>query len=805
MRTFLATLLAMLIAVFTQAQVTIKGTVTTQLKQPLQGATVTLYVSGSKTGTAITDGNGYFQLGNITTNAACKITVQYIGKKTVEQNFTANENKTLAITLEDLAYLLEPLEIKALRAGSKAPFAKTDLSADDIAKVNTGQDIPYLLNQTPSVNVSSDAGNGVGYTSIHIRGTDGTRINVTLNGIPYNDAESAGTYFVDVPDLASSAGSIQIERGVGPSTNGSGAFGATMNISTNEFNPQAYAESNNSIGSFNTWKNTVKLGSGLINDHFTVDARFSQISSDGYIDRAKSNLQSMYFSTAYINKNTSVRFNFLSGREKTYQAWYGIDSTTLATNRRYNPAGQEKPGSPYANETDNYWQQHYQLFLNQKLGDAWRLNVASFLSRGYGYYEEYHGVAAEEAGGDSLTTAYATYGLPNPVYGGTPVTNTDFIRQLWLDNYFFGQTFNLQYRRGKDEVTFGGSWTVYNGTHTDKIIWAQNGGVPDNYTYYNLPAKKTDDAFYAKWQHDLDKKWSLYADMQYRHVMHRMDGFEGQPTFFITKQFDFFNPKAGISYNYNGFNAYLSYAKAGKEPNRDDFQASLLLQPRQETLHDFELGISKKSKRWNWGITVYDMIYKDQLVLTGQLNDVGSSIRQNVPNSYRLGIELQGGYVANKWLNATANFTLSRNKIKSYTEYLTDYDDGSTKAIQHTNTDISFSPSAIGAFTINILPAKNLVISLPGKYVSKQYLDNTQNNQRMLTGFFTQDARVSYTIKNLLFKEATIKAQANNIFNNMYQPNGSTYPYIYGGTTVNGDYYYPVAGVNFMVGLNVKF
>ncbi len=795
----------MLIAAIAQAQVTVKGIVTGKLKEPIQGATVTLYIQNNKAGTAITNASGYFEFGNITPNAACRVTVQYVGKKTLEQTFVTNENKTLAFTLEELAYLLEPLEIKALRVGEKAPFAKTDLTADDIAKVNTGQDIPYLVNQTPSVYVSSDAGNGVGYTYMHIRGTDATRINVTLNGIPYNDAESEGTYFVDVPDLASSAGSIQIERGVGPSTNGSGAFGATMNISTNEFNPLPYAESNNSVGSFTTLKNTVKLGSGLINDHFTIDARFSQVSSNGYIERATSNLQSMYLSTAYINKNTSMRFNFLSGKEKTYQAWYGIDSAQLLTDRRYNPAGEEMPGGPYPNETDNYWQQHYQLFLNQKINNAWRLNVASFLSRGYGYYEEYHGVAAEEATGDSLTTAYATYGLPNAVYGNTTVTNTDFIRQLWLDNYFFGQTFNAQYKVGPDEVTLGGSWTVYNGTHVDKILWAQYGGIPENYTYYYLPAKKTDDDFYAKWQHDLNNKWSLFGDMQYRHVYHRMDGFEGDPTLFITRTFDFFNPKAGISYNYSGWKAFFSYAQASKEPDRDDFQASLQDQPRQETLHDFELSIGRKTNQYNWTVTVYDMVYKDQLVLTGKLNDVGEATRINVPNSYRLGIELEGGYIFAKWVNATGNFTLSRNKIKNFTEYLADYDNGDQVGIPHSNTDISYSPDIIGAYSLNFLPVPRLGFSLLGKYVGKQYLDNTSNSGRMLNAFYTQDFRASYTLKHLLFSEVDFIGQVNNIYNNLYIPNGATYPYISGGAFVNSDYYQPVAGINYMVAVNVKF
>jgi iron complex outermembrane receptor protein len=805
MRKFLLLIMAAAMAFTAAAQVSVKGTVNGPQQQPLQGATVTLFIQNSKTATAVTGNNGSFEFANIKINTACRLTVQYTGKKTAEQSFTTGESNNFTFTLEDLVYFLEPLEVRSVRAADKAPFTKTDLTAQAIAKTNLGQDIPYLINQTPSVYVSSDAGNGVGYTSMHIRGVDGTRINVTLNGIPYNDAESQGSYFVDVPDLASSAGSIQIQRGVGTSTNGAGAFGATMNISTNEFNPQAYAESNNSFGSFNTWKNTVKLGSGLINNHFTIDARLSQVSSNGYIDRASTNLQSMYLSTAYIGKKTSVRFNFLSGKEKTYQAWYGIDSATLATNRRYNPAGTEKPGSPYNNETDNYWQQHYQLFINQDLGNAWKLNIASFLTRGYGYYEEYRGVDAETAAGDATATAYATYGLPNPIYGKDTITNTDLIRQLWLDNYFYGQTFSLQYRKGKEDIALGGSWTVYDGKHTDKLLWAQNGGIPDNYVYANFPARKTDANVYAKWLHSLNNRWNLFGDVQYRHVMHRIDGFEDYPNLFIKRSFDFVNPKAGVSYNHGGWNAYLSYAQANKEPNRDDFKANPQQQPSKETLHDVELGIEYKKPGYNWGITLYDMIYRDQLVLTGKINDVGSATRINVPNSYRLGIELQGGYTFAKWVNATANLTLSRNKIKNFTEYLTNYDDGSQQAIAHSNTDISFSPSVIGAFSINFLPVKNLEISLPGKYVGKQYLDNTQNNLRTLGSFYTQDARISYTVNNKLFKQWTIIGQVNNIFNTLYEPNGAAYPYIYGGAVVNSNYYYPVAGTNFMMAVNVKF
>ncbi len=792
MQKFLGTIAAVFIAALLHAQVTVKGTVVNTQADPLQGASVTLVVNG-KTLNTITNEAGYFEFSNITANTACTLTVHYVGKGNVELPIVADGKKNLLIALKEIAYFLDPLEIKAVRAADRAPFTKTEINTAQIAKNNLGQDIPYLLNQTPSVYVSSDAGNGVGYTYMHIRGTDATRINVTLNGIPYNDAESEGTYFVDLPDILSSTGSIQIQRGAGTSTNGAGAFGATINLSTNEFHDKAYAESNNSYGSFNTWKNTIRVGSGLINGHFTVDARLSQISSDGYIDRASSNLQAIYLSTAYINKKTSLRFNLITGKEKTYQAWYGIDSATLKTDRTYNPAGTEKPGAPYNNETDNYWQTHYQLFFNQKLSTTWNLNIASFLTRGYGYYEEY-----------KAQQAYGDYGLPNPVFNGDTVTTTDLVRQRWLDNYFYGQTLSLQYKQGPDDVTLGGSWTKYDGKHYGQLLWGDI-GIPKDDIYYNYPAVKTDVNIYAKWLHAVDEKWNLFGDMQYRHVMHNMEGFEGNPDLFIKRKFDFINPKAGVSYYYGGWNVYLSYALANKEPNRDDFQASLEQQPKKETMHDFELGVEQKAANHTWGITLYDMIYKDQLVLTGKVNDVGSYTRINVPSSYRLGIELQGSYTVNRWVNANANFTLSRNKIKNFTEYLDNYDDGSQLAVQHTNTDISFSPAVISAVAVNFLPLKNMEVGLQGKYVGKQYLDNTQDNLRALAAFYTQSARVSYTLKHVLFSEWTITGQVNNLFNTMYEPNGATYPYIYGGAVVSDNYYYPVAGINYMLSVNVKF
>ncbi len=696
------------------------------------------------------------------------------------------------IELEESGYFLEPLEISSIRAADRSPFAKTDLNKSQIEMNNLGQDLPFLLNQTPSVVVNSDAGNGVGYTGIRIRGTDATRINVTLNGIPYNDAESQGTFFVDLPDITSSANSIQIQRGVGTSTNGAGAFGATINLSTNEFNEKAYGEINNSYGSFNTWKNTVKAGSGLINDHFTIDARLSSMSSDGYIDRASSDLKSFYLSTAYFNKKTSIRFNIFSGKEKTYQAWYGVPQDLLKTDRTFNPAGTEKPGTPYDNQTDNYQQDHYQLFLNHAFTDHLSLNVASFLTHGKGYYEEY------KAG-----QKYSSYNLANFVLGSDTLKTTDLVRQRWLDNYFYGQTFSLQYKKNRDEITFGGSWTRYDGKHYGTVIWA-NAGIPKDYKYYDNPALKTDVNFYAKWLHPLNNYWNVFGDLQYRHVMHEMNGFTYNPGINIKRSFDFVNPKAGISYIHNGWNAYLSYAVANKEPNRDDFEASPLQQPKKEMLQDFELGIQQKKAAYNWGVNVYYMLYKDQLVLTGKMNDVGAYTRVNTPDSYRMGIELQGSVTISPWFIAAGNLTFSKNKIKDFTEYLDDYDNGKQIPIHHQDADISFSPSITGSGTLQFLPAKNLELDLVSKYVGNQYLDNTQNKARMLNAYYTQDIKAIYTVRQWLFKEWKFIGQVNNLFNKKYESNGATYPYISGGAVVSDNYYFPMAGTNFMLAMNIS-
>ncbi len=704
------------------------------------------------------------------------------------RDFIDNGIKDLGtIKLDKLTKKLQTLEITSIRANDKTPFAKTNLSKYDIAQLNQGYDIPVLLSQTPSVIVNSDAGNGIGYTYMRIRGTDATRINVTLNGIPYNDAESQGSFFVDLPDMASSLSSIQIQRGVGTSSNGTGAFGASINLSTNELNENKYAEINNSYGSFNTYKNTVKFGTGLINNHFTIDGRFSQVKSDGYIDRASSNLQSFAVSAAYIGNNSSLRFNVFSGKEKTYQAWNGIDSSSLANNRTYNTSGTEKAGTPYDNETDNYTQKHYQLFYNKNINSNWSYNVATFYTKGFGYYENY-----------KADQKYTNYGVNTSL-----VPKTDLVRQQWLDNDFYGGIFSVQFKKKNNVLTFGGSLTDYKGNHNGQIIWAANGGFTPNQKYYDVDASKYERSFYVKLQHNLIKKINVYADVQYRFVEHDMKGFKYNPTLYVNRKFSFISPKIGVDFTHKNSRLFISYAMASKEPNRDDFEAGVTNQPKEETLHDFELGAETKGKKYSFAITTYYMLYKDQLVLTGKINDVGAYARTNVDNSYRAGVELQGSYIFTKWFNANANITLSKNKVKYFSEFADDYDNGGQVEIKHSNTDITLSPGVISSHSLNFLLCKNVSLNLIGKYVGKQYLDNTQNTTRMLESYYTQDFKANITIPNKLFKEAIVMLSVNNIFNKKYVANGYCYSYVYGGFTTE-KFYFPMAGINYMLSLNVK-
>lgn len=777
------------------AQTTFKGRIIEQNSgNPVPGATVT--VGGQS---VISAENGDFQL-NIRSLAGAVIDISSISHLSFRDSLskylpagTGGQLTTsrIAFSLVRKGLFLQPVEVMATRAGSRAPFTKTNLSKEDIEKTNLGQDLPFLLNQTPSTVINSDAGNGVGYTGIRIRGSDLSRINVTLNGIPYNDAESQGVFFVDLPDFASSVNSIQIQRGVGTSSNGAGAFGATINISTHEFNEKPYAEVNNSFGSFNTWKHTVKAGTGLLNDHFTVDARLSRITSDGFIDRASSHLSSFYLGGGYFGKKTQLRLNVFGGDERTYQAWNGVPQDSLKTNRTFNSAGTEKPGQPYDNETDNFRQDHYQFFVNHQLKPYLNLNASFFYTRGRGYYEQY------KAGED-----YADYGLKYPVTGNDTVYSTDLVRQLWLDNDFYGTVFSLQYNKNGTQLTGGGGWNTYEGDHFGKIIWAQT-GIEKDYRWYNLHASKTDVNIYGKWQQKLGERFQTFADLQFRNVGYVIDGFRNNPMLFIRKNYNFWNPKVGLSYSKPGLQAYISYAIANKEPNRDDFEAGMQQQPMHETLRDLEAGVERRFANASFGATVYYMYYKNQLVLTGMINDVGAYTRTNIPESYRLGLELQGAIKPSQQWSMSASLAFSRNKVNDFVEYVDDYDNGGQKTFSYRNPDIAFSPSVVGNATITYQPLRALELSLLSKYVGDQYLDNTSNTSRKLDAYFVNDLRAIYNFKKGFLREVTLIGQVNNLFNVLYEPNGYTYSYLYGGM-VTENFYYPMAGRNFVIGVNVK-
>lgn len=686
---------------------------------------------------------------------------------------------------------MEDVAVTAVRGTSKSPFTKNTAG---FSPIYMGQDIPMLLNFAPSTISNSDAGNGVGYTGIRIRGTDATRINMTINGVPYNDPESQGIFFVNLPDLMSSVQTVEVQRGVGSSSNGSGAFGATMSFSTASENAmdKTTVEFNNSFGSFNTLKNSLKFSTSS-KSKFFFDGRISQIKSDGYIDRAETKLNSGFISFAYLNTKTNVRFNAILGKEKTYQAWYGIDANTLKTNRTYNPAGTEKMGAPYDNETDNYKQNHYHFIVNHKLNKDWKIAATSFYTRGLGYYEQYKNQAA-----------YSSYGLPNMMQGSTVLSKTDLIRQLWLDNHFYGQILSASFKKNIHELTLNGTVSNYDGKHFGQIKWAQY-GAPVGYTWYNLKSTKADKSAFAKWQVEVDRNVYFYSDVQLRNVHYTTEGFRNNPTLAVNKKYNFVNPKFGLYFGSSSRkNTFaISFAKGSKEPNREDFEANTAQVPKPEILHDWEFNYTYRFKNLSIDFTGYFMDYTDQLILTGKINDVGAYTRQNVSESYRTGAELVGNYKLNKHFTLLANLSISQNKIKSFTEYMDDYDNGGQLEIMHRKKDIAFSPNFISSACLQYNYLSKLNIRLLGKYTGKQYLDNTQNTARSLAGFFTQDFDVQYSPNISKLKRLTLLGQVNNIFNKKYEPNGYTFSYFYGGVTSTENYFFPMAGTNFMIGLNI--
>ncbi|PSL29247.1 TonB-dependent receptor [Dyadobacter jiangsuensis] len=810
--TYLLALLLSTTSVLTFAQKSISGRVTdAEDGKPLPGATIK---AGEIRG-ASTDKDGHFVLKNISENIDA-LDISYIGYQTTK--IATGTSNQLEIKLQKSTYQADEVIINATRVNDKTGMAYTNVTAAQIDKQNMGQDLPVLLNFSPSLVSTSDAGGGVGYTGIRIRGSDATRINVTVNGIPYNDAESQGVFWVNMPDFASSVSSIQIQRGVGTSTNGAGAFGASVNINTNAFRETAYAELNNSYGSFNTFKNTLKVGSGLIKDKFTFDARLSRVSSDGFVDRASSELHSYYLSGGYFGKKSFVRVNVFSGKERTYQSWNGVPEAKLRGDREgilayidRNYLGEKDAANllnsdnrtynsyTYKNEVDNYRQDHYQIVSSHNLSNKLTFNLNAFLVRGLGYYEQYRS-------GDD----YSKYNLPNVIVGKDTLTSTDFIRRRWLDNYFYGSTFSFDYNNFKKlTASFGGGWNQYDGDHYGQIIWARNAGnIENEHQYYFSTGKKKDFNLYGKVYYAFTDQLTAFADLQYRRVSHAIHGTDNDLVQLAFDQsYSFFNPKAGLTYQLaEQSSVYASYSIGNREPNRDDFTSSTAnLFPKSERLQNVEAGFRTQQGKWAFAANYYLMSYKNQLVLTGQINDVGGSIRVNVPKSYRTGIELEGAVAFNRFLKWNANATFSQNKIKNFTEYIVDYDNGGYKMVDHGKSDISFSPNVIVGSQFTYSLRKNLELALLTKYVGKQYLDNTSTETRKLDAYLTNDIRLSWTIKPSWANEIAFNLLVNNVLNEKYESNGYTYGYIAGGALTQENFYFPQAGRNFLIGVNFRF
>ena len=732
--------------------------------------------------------------------AATTITVGYTQTKPVTD--TADEDETtdsVIIAQAKKMTDLQPVEVRALRASANAPFAKTDLKRAEIAKMNLGQDLPMLLQYTPSAVVNTDAGAGVGYTGIHIRGTDPTRINITFNGMPVNDPEEQATYFVDMPDIASSTNSIQIQRGVGTSTNGAGAFGATISISNLQQMDTAGVIYSTSAGSFNTFKNTLAVGTGLLKGGWQFDVRLSKISSDGYIQRSASDLRSMQYTAGWTpNDRTSFHFLYMPGTEKTGQAWGGVLEDSLTTNRRFNSLGLKADSTYYNNQTDNYTQSYYQFFADHKFSSALTGHIGMFLTRGKGYCEEYR-----------TNDNYADYNIDN-----VPNTQTDLIRRLWLDNYYYGGVFSLQYAQNNTRLTLGGGWSQFENLMYGTLIWVNNGYVPDNYKWYQNDAQKNDANIYLKAEHTLGKL-TLFADAQYRNIAYFMNGFRSNPGIRRDVNYNFFNPKAGITYLMSNTEAqreriYASVAIGNREPGRSAFETDSAHLPKAEMLTDGEAGYEIVRKKWNASVNLYYMYYRNQLVLTGQINDVGAYTQTNVAASYRAGIEVQAGIAVTSWLQLYGNATVSRNKIDNFTEYIDNYDSTAQTAINHSNKDIAFSPNVISAATAAFTLVKGkkgstFGIDITGKYVGNHYLDNTQNDARSIKAYNYCNVLARYSVKVHPFKEVVATLSLNNIFGSLYSNNGYNYSFISGGTLTTQNYYYPQAGFNVLGGLTFRW
>lgn len=824
MKNLLAFLLLLLVVGTGYAQADVTGKITGANGVPLIGATIQLLET--KQGAA-TDLEGNYRITNVQPGVYTAIT-SYVGFETQRRQTTVQQNTplvNLSFKLKEKPIAFDQIVVKATRATDKLPITFTNLESEEIQERNLGQDIPFILKWTPSTVVSSDAGTGIGYTGLRIRGIDPSRINVTINGIPLNDSESQGVFWVNMPDFASSTNNIQIQRGVGTSTNGPAAFGASLNLNTSVVNRTSYGRVSATVGSFNTRKGNVAFGTGLIGDKFTLDGRLSTIDSEGYIDRSSVDLSSYYLSGAYVGRKSSLRFNTFSGHEVTYQAWNGvpvqfIENTENEDLRTYNSAGTARPGEPHDNEVDDYRQSHYQLLFNSQLNRNWDLSLTGNYTRGKGFFELYKG------GAD-----LSSYNINPITIGDEIVSESDLIERRWLDNDFYFTSAAVNY--GSDDkkvnINIGTAFSLYQGDHFGEVIWARfSGNTEQDNRYYENDATKTDFNLFTKASYQFADKLTGFADLQYRRVDYEFEGFDNDGSNITeTVDFNFINPKLGLTYELNqGTSLYAYFGVGNKEPNRSDFTDSTPnSRPTHETVYDTELGIKKTWQKAAFEANLYFMDYDNQLVSTGRLNDVGEYTRVNIKDSYRAGLEVVGGVQLTEQLNLEGAVTLSDNKIKAFTEFIDNWDTWEQETIEHEKTDLAFSPNTIfnAGLTFNALPnsaKQDLSIGLSTKYIGQQFIDNTSNENTSLPSYSYSDLRVAYTIKTAFVKEIAFTLLVRNIFDAKYISSAWTYRYISEGydgrpddpttrleqgSTYNLTGYYPQAGRNFLLGVTLNF
>ncbi|NMC36743.1 MAG: TonB-dependent receptor [Bacteroidales bacterium] len=785
-------------------EILITGRITDENGEPVTGAAVSLVntVIG-----AYSDYDGNYRL-KIDVPGDYRLKISHLGYETIFREISVQNTIVLDESLVSRFTRTEEVIVSATRAGERAPFTWSGISGDELRKSNLGQDLPFLIGLTPSLVETSEAGTGIGYTSFRIRGTDGSRINITMDGIPLNDAESQQVFWVDLPDLASSVDNIQVQRGVGTSSNGAGAFGASVNMQTKNPEREPFAEISTSAGSFNTFKNTITAGTGLISGKFAFQLRHSVLKSDGYIRRTGSDNDAISLSGIYKTDKSLVKINFMSGSERTGISWWGVPLEILETDRRYNPAGvyTDENGNTrfYDNETDNYRQNHIQMIWSRSISNSLSFHSALHYTMGEGYYEEYR-----------EDQAFSKYGLQPVFVSQTEQTTTDLIRRKWMKNDFYGIVYSLNYRKKRIEAIIGGGINNYLGDHFGRLVWMQyNEGTEKDHQWYFNDAVKGECSIYGKVSYKFNDKLTGFGDLQYRHIIYKMNGVDDDlKDITQSHRFNFLNPKAGIFISLTpSQDAYLSLSVAHREPTRANFKDAAgdpSATPRPETLYDTEAGYLFKTNRLRLGLNAFYMFYRDQLVPTGELSDVGYPIMTNVEKSFRRGIEITMDLKPLAAVSWNVSATMSSNKIPGYTEYYTDYNTSDWSSSYRSkylgSVDIAYSPGLTGISDLSYALTDKMSFHFISKYVGKQYFDNTMSRARMLDPYFVSNLRVDLEPDIKMIRNTEIQILVNNIFNSLYESNAYGGNWYEDGRENSWSYYFPQAGINFMVRLGLRF